>query len=316
MKKKNIVIIGGGSRSAWLLNGFVKHRDKYDLAVVGSMADNGGSTGRLCRELDVLPFGALRKCLLALSDADDDIKKAFAYRFEKGELAGHAMGNIFMAALEKTSGSAERALERAHKFLKVNGRVIPASFDRITLFAELENGEIIEGETNIDIPKHDGNLKIKRIFLDPVPKANQEALNKISDADLVIIGPGDLYSTILPNFLVPGISEAVEKTRAKKLFIVNPWNKFGETNNFLVDDFVSEAEKYLGAEVDHAIYNSEILSDNELIEYKKTKPMFTGMVRAGKDLDKNKFIGRDMLEKTEPRIDVDKLVNIIMEVKL
>lgn len=313
-KKKNIVIIGGGSRSAWLLSGFIKYKDKYNLVVIGSIADNGGSNGRLQAVLGVTGLGALRKCLLALSEADNDIKDTFAYRFDKGELAGHVVGNIFMAALEKNFGSAKGALVSCHKILKVNGKVIPASFNKVTLFAELENSEIIEGETNIDIPKHNGNLKIKRIFLKPVPEVNFEAVGEISKADLIIVGPGDLYSTVLPNFLVPKIPEAVRRSKAKKIFIVNPWNKFGETNDFFVEDFVNEVEKYLGAQTDYVIYNSEFSSEEKLTEYKKTKPMVTDLVKAGKGLNKNKFIGRDMLEKKEPRIDVSKLIKIIISI--
>ncbi len=309
--KISIVIIGGGTASAWLLGGLKRHADMYNLTVIGSMADNGGSNGRLQQSLGVSGFGAIRKCLLALSEADIDIKNALAYRFEKGELAGHAMGNIFIAALEKTSGSAKSALESAHRFLKVNGRVIPASFDKTVLFAELENGQTIEGETNIDIPKHNGNLKIKRIFLDPVPEADPEALKKINGADLIIIGPGDLYTTVLPNFLVPKIADAVKRSKAKKVFIVNSVTKFGETNDFNVLDFVREAEKYLGGEIGLAIYNSGDVPREALAEYQKKYPDVLGLVKNDQDLDKKKFTGENLLLEGKVEIDVEKLVKII-----
>ncbi|MBU3925029.1 YvcK family protein [Patescibacteria group bacterium] len=314
MAKKNIVIIGGGTASAWLLGGLKRYIDKYNLTVVGSMADNGGSNGRLQEGLGVAGLGALRKCLLALSEADNDIKNTFAYRFEKSELDGHVAGNIFMAALEKTSGSAESALAKIHKILKVNGKVVPASLDKTTLFAELENGEIVEGETNIDIPKHDGKIKIKKIFLKPVPEANSEAILEIGKADLIIIGPGDLYSTVLPNFLAPRIAEAAKKSKSKKIFIVNSLNKFGETNDFSVEDFVDEAEKYLGARIDFAIYNSGIFPEKKLSEYKKTKPMAADLVKAGKDLDKNKFIGKNLLLKGKADMDAEKLIRAILDI--
>ncbi len=313
MDKKKIVIIGGGTASAWLLGGFKKRTDKYDLAVVGSMADNGGSNGRLQQSLGVSGFGAIRKCFLALSDADPEIKNAFAYRFEAGELAGHAMGNIFIAALEKTGGSAKSALEAVHKFLKVNGRIIPASFDKTTLFAELENGQTIKGETNIDIPKHNGNLKIKRIFLDPIPAVNPEAIKKIAGADLIIIGPGDLYTTLLPNFLVPGIARAVKKSKAKKVFIVNSVNKFGETNNFTVPDFVSELEKYSGGTIDSVIYNSGEAPREAMAEYKKKHPEVLDLVKINKGPDSGKFIGKNLLLKAKAEMDVDKLVKLIID---
>lgn len=310
--KKNIVIIGGGSASAGLLKGLVKYRDKYNLTVVGSIADNGGSNGRLQGSLSVTGLGALRKCLLSLSEADKELKDAFGYRFEQGELAGHAMGNIFMAALEKTSGSAESALANSHKILKVNGRVIPTSFEKVTLFAELENGETIEGETNIDIPKHDGNLKIKRIFLKPTPKADTNAVEEIKNADLIIIGPGDLYTTTLPNFSVSGISEAVKGSKARKTLVVNSWNKFGETNGFSVEDFTSEVEKYLGVRLDKVIYNSGVPSEEKLNVFKKENPEVVNLVKASKILDEKKFIGKDLLLEEKPTFDVEKLVEAII----
>ena len=314
MQKKNIVIIGGGSGSAWLLKGLVDHVDKYSLTVVGSIADNGGSNGRLQDTLGVTGLGGLRKCLLALSEADESIKKAFAHRFEKGELAGHVVGNIFMAAFERISGSAEIALANTHKILKVNGRVAPSSFHKVMLCAELENGETVEGETNIDIPKHDGKLKIKKIFLKPTPKANARAIEEIGNADMVIVGPGDLYSTTLPNFLVPGIAEAARRSKGEKVLIANSWNKFGETNDFSVLDFANETEKYLGGKVDTVIYNSGIASEEKLAEYKKQNPEVLGMVKINENLDKEKFIGRDLLKKDSPELDVKELVQLILSI--
>lgn len=311
--KKNIVVIGGGSASAMLLEALRKHRDKHSLAVIGSMADNGGSTGRLRKDLGVSALGALRKCLLALSNEGEAVKNAFAYRFQEGCLKGHTAGNIFMAAMEKTTGSAEKALEIMRKVLKVKGDVLPFSFGNVALFAELENGEIIEGETNIDIPKHNGNLKIKRIFLRPKARANAEAIKKIISADLIIIGPGDLYTTILPNFLVPGISEALKKSKAKKVFIVNSVTKFGETNNFSVSDFAREAEKYIGGSVDLVLYNSRKIPPREIKKFENRNQEVLGAVKIDKNLDKCKFIGKNILLAKKPLVDFEKLAKIITD---
>ncbi len=313
-KKKNIVIIGGGSASAWLLAEIKKYIDKYNLAVIGSMADDGGSTGRLRRDLGVSAIGALRKCLLALSKEDKEIINVFAHRFKKGELAGHVAGNIFMAAMEKTTGSAEKTLAAMHKILKTKGEVLPVSFDKLMLFAELENGQIIKGETNIDIPKHNGNLKIKRIFLRPKTKANAEAIKKIISADLIIIGPGDLYTTVLPNFLVPGIASAVKKSKARKVFVVNMATKFGETNNFSVSDFAREAEKYIGGPVDSVIYNSSAASLKSVAEYRKKYPEVLEQVKVNRELDSKKFIGKNLLLKGKADMDVKKLVEILISI--
>lgn len=300
-----------------LLEALRKYRDKHSLAVIGSIADNGGSTGRLRKDLGVSALGALRKCLLALSDEGEAVKNTFAYRFQEGDLKGHTAGNIFMAAMEKTTGSAEKALEIMHKVLKVKGDVLSACFNRVTLFAELENGQTIEGETNIDVPEHDGNVKIKRIFLRPKAKANAEAIKKIISADLIIIGPGDLYTTILPNFLVSGISEAFKKAKAKKVFIVNTATKFGETNNFSVSDFAREAEKYIGGKVDFVLYNSQKIPREIISKYKKEsarrKAEIIGAVKIDKNLDKRKFIGKNILLAKKPLMDFGKLAKIITD---
>lgn len=312
---KNIVIIGGGSATAALLReGFKNYWEKVDLAVIGSMADDGGSTGDLRRELGVSALGALRKCLLALSKADEGLKKSFAFRFSGGKLKGHVAGNIFMAALEKNTGSAAKALEMTSKILKVRGEVVPSSFDKVTLFAELENGQIIKGETNIDIPRHDGNLKIKKVFLKPCANLNPKARAKILAADLIIIGPGDFYTTIIPNFLAKGIKEAIRSSKSKKVFVANIATKFGETNDFSVLDFINETEKYLGSNLDFAIYNSGIVSEKELMNLKKENPEVTDLVRVDKDLDEKKFIGKNILLKEKARMDMEKLVRIIMEI--
>jgi len=258
MNKKNIVIIGGGSASAGLLQCFFKYRNKYDLSAIGSLADNGGSNGKLQGELGVTGLGAIRKCLLALSEENEIFKDTMAFRFQQGFLAGQVVGNIFMAALEKTLGSPEKTLEEMHKILKIKGEIVPASFSKTVLVAELENGLLVEGETNIDIPKHDGKLKIKKVFLRPGIKADPKALEKISKAHLIIIGPGDFYTTTIPNLLVDGISEALKMSKAKKVFVANTVTKFGETTDFSLNDFVKALEQYLGKDVlDYVLYNGK-----------------------------------------------------------
>lgn len=314
MNKKNIVMIGGGTASAGLLRAFFKYRNKYNISVIGSLADDGGSTGRLRRELGVSALGALRKCLLALSEENETIKNSFAYRFEEGGLAGHTAGNIFMAALEKTAGSAEKTLAVMHKILKVKGEIIPSGFGNTALFAELENGYIIEGETNIDIPKHNGKLKIARVFLTPAPKVNSRALEKIKNAHLIIVGPGDFYTTIIPNLLVEGISEAIKSSKAKKVFVVNSITKYGETFNFSVNDFVKTLEKYLGVGIlDYVLYNGKNpgLARIKLRHPEETYPELI----PDKELEsKYEFIDNCfILDKGLPYYDGKKLVKAIVK---
>ncbi len=314
MNKKNIVIIGGGTASAGLLEGFYKHRNKYNLAAIGSLADNGGSNGKLQKELGVTGLGALRKCLLALSEESEAIKNAFAYRFEEGSLIGHAAGNIFMAALEKTLGSAEKTLAAAHKILKVKGEIIPSSFGKTTLFAELENGEIIEGETNIDIPKHNGSLKIAKVFLKPGINANPGALEKIKKAHLIIIGPGDFYTTIIPNLLVGGIAAAIKKSRAKKIFAANSITKYGETTGFSLNDFIKALEKYLGAGVlDFVLYNGRNPPDAR-VKLRHSKETYPELLPDKELESRYEFIDRRFVKNEGlPYFDKDKLVRAILQ---
>jgi uncharacterized cofD-like protein len=234
------------------------------------MADDGGSSGVLRDEYGVLPPGDIRRALVALSRSDKALRDLFGYRFRSGSLSGHSFGNIFLSTLEKTTGSFSMAVKKAHEVLNVQGMVIPVTLARTRLFAELENGEIIKGETNIDIPKHDPRLKIKKVSLMPPAKANPDAIETIKEADFIIIGPGDLYTSIVPNLLVEGISEAIKKSKAKKAYIVNLMTKYGETNGFDAGDFVGVIEGHLGKNVvDYFVMNKKEPAEDLLEFYKK-----------------------------------------------
>lgn len=242
-----------------------------NLSAIVTMADDGGSSGILRDEYGVLPPGDIRRALAALSGSDRVLRNLFAYRFKSGSLAGHSFGNIFLSALEKTSGSFSMAVKKAQEILNVRGAVIPVTLSKTRLFAELENGEIIRGETNIDIPKHDPRVKIRRVSLMPPVRANPDALTAIKKADEIIIGPGDLYTSIIPNLLVEGLSRAIAKSKAKKTYVVNLMTKYGETNNFKAGDFVSTVEKYLGPEVlDYIVVNKK-KPDEKLLKFYKKK---------------------------------------------
>ena len=314
MNKKNIVIIGGGTASAGLLHGFFNYRNKYNLSVIGSLADNGGSNGKLQEELGVTGLGGIRKCLLALSEENETIKNTWSYRFSQGGLTGHVVGNIFMAALEKTLGSAEKTLEVMHKILKVRGRVVPASFSHTALLAELENGQIIEGETNIDISKHDGKLKITKVFLKPKIKANPEALEKIKKAQLILIGPGDFYTTVIPNLLVDGISAALAKSKAKKVFVANSITKYGETYGFSINNFIDALEKYLGIGVlDYVLYNGRD-PGSARVKLRHPEETYPALI-PDKELEaRYEFIDSNFIAaKGLPYYDKDKLVRAILK---
>src|SRR3989344_2173168 len=267
---KNIVCIGGGTGMPLVLRTLKNH--PVHLSAIVAMSDDGGSTGILRDEYGVAATGDVRRALVALSEPEGILKELFNYRFGKGGLEGHSFGNLFLTTLEKITGSFAQAVEEAGKILKIKGEVIPVTLDNTRLFAELENGQVIKGETNIDIPKHDGSLRIKKIWLDPEARMNPKAGEAILAADLVIIGPGDIYSSLIPNLLVNGMSEAIKRSKATKLYICNLMTKRGETHDFKAEDFVSEIEKY--TPLDFALFNIKKPGEEILKKYKKAKSEF------------------------------------------
>ncbi len=253
---KKIVVIGGGTGVFTVLSGLKKYFN--DLTAVVTMADDGGSTGILREEFGILPPGDIRRALTALSRSDNKILSALLnYRFEEGGgLSGHSFGNLMITALERLTGSFPKAIEEAGRILSVQGKVLPVTLTKTSLSAELENGEIIRGETNIDIPKHDGRLKIKNIWLEPRSSLNPAARKALLSADGIIIGPGDLYTSLIPNLLIKGMRETLRQASGKKIYFVNLMTKFGETTGFRLSDFVETIEKYLGKKVlDYVVFN-------------------------------------------------------------
>jgi len=268
---KKIVVIGGGTGVFTALTGLKKY--PFYLSAIVTMADDGGSSGVLREEFGILPPGDLRRALVALSSESSILASLFNYRFTNGAgLKGHSFGNLFLTALERITGNFNQAIQEAAKILGIKGKVIPVTLDYTRLFARLENDFLVVGESNIDVPKHDGSLFIKEIFLNPKPKANKDTLKAIKEADLIIIGPGDLYTSIIPNFLVKGIKEAIKKAKAEKIYICNIMTKYGETNHFTAEDFFATLEKYLGKNIiDYFLINAERPKSFYLKQYKKEK---------------------------------------------
>ena len=253
---KKIVVIGGGTGVFTALTGLKKYFN--NLTAIVTMADDGGSTGILREEFGVLPPGDIRRALVALSYSNNKIlSELFNYRFQEGSgLSGHSFGNLMITALERITGSFNRAIEEASKILSVQGRVLPVTLGKTKLFAELEDDRVIEGESNIDIPKHGGSIKIRKVWLQPQPSINPEAKKIILSADGIVIGPGDLYTSLIPNLLVKGVRQTLQQARGKKIYFVNLMTKFGETEGFKASDFLKIVEKYLGKNVlDFAVIN-------------------------------------------------------------
>lgn len=250
---KKITVIGGGTGTFVVLSGLKQYA--LDLGVIVNMMDSGGSTGKLRDQLGVLPPGDLRQCLVALSEASLLWRKLFLYRFEKGDLKGHNFGNIFISALEKVSSDYNEVLENASYVLKTKGKVIPVTFEKSNLCVTYANGEILKGEGNID----ENILKqthIIKAFLEPTPKANHKAVERIIKSDIIIIGPGDVYTTIIPILLIPEIRKALQKTKARIVYIMNLMTKSGQTTNYTAQDHVRDIEKYLGRKPNYIIVNN------------------------------------------------------------
>jgi uncharacterized cofD-like protein len=252
-----IVTIGGGTGSYAALMGLKKYQLK--LTAVVSMVDSGGSSGKLRDELGVLPPGDVRQCLVALSESSRLLRDMFNYRFEEGGLKGHSFGNIFLSTLEKKTGSMKKAIAEVGKILRIRGNVIPVTFSKSELCVKLEDGEVIIGETHIDVlEKMQQRARILDAYLEPKSELNEDAKNALESADYILIGPGDLYTSIIPNLLVDGMTDVIKNSKAKKIFVMNLMTKYGQTTKYPASDHVKDIEKYLGENViDYVLINSK-----------------------------------------------------------
>src|SRR3989344_6052398 len=262
---KKVVIFGGDTGTFVVLSGLKKYR--LDISVIVSMMDSGGSTGRLRDQLGVLPPGDFRQCLVALSEASELWRTLFLYRFETGDLKGHNFGNIFITALEKITKNYQEVVSTASFILKTKGKVIPVTFDKVHLCVQYDDGGVIETEDRIEHEARAG--KIKKAYLVPQARANEKAVKAISDADYLIFGPGDLYTSLIPNLLVGGISEAITRSHAKIIMIANLMTKKGQTTHYTMSEHVRDLEKYLGKKIDIIVANSKKIEQAHLDYYAK-----------------------------------------------
>ena len=265
-KGAKIVAIGGGTGLSMLLKGIKKYTN--NITAVVTVGDDGGSSGRLREEMGILPPGDIRNCIAALADDEDLITKLFQYRFKTGEgLEGHSFGNLFLTALCAITGNMVKAVKESSNVLNIRGVVLPATLDDMKLLAEFEDGRIIKGESSI--PEAHG--KIKRLFTDPeICRALPEVLIAIANADLIILGPGSLYTSVIPNLLVSGIVEAIEQSSAKKIYVCNIMTQTGETDNYTVASHVNALLNHAkGKKIIDAVLVNNSLPDNISAGYAK-----------------------------------------------
>lgn len=263
-KGPRVVTIGGGTGLSVLLHGLKEHTS--NITAIVTVADDGGSSGRLRNQLDVLPPGDIRNCLVALADAEPLMRELFQYRFDDGsELKGHNFGNLFITALSKVTGDFELAIKESSKILAIRGRVVPSTLNKVALLAEHKDGTTTLGESSI--PK--AQSPIHRLMLNPASSyATQEALDAIAEADAIVMGPGSLFTSVIPNLLVKGLPDAILSSKALKIYVCNVMTQHGETDGYSASDhlkaLVSHSHKKL---VDACIVNTAKVPEFMLARY-------------------------------------------------
>lgn len=291
MKEKKVVVIGGGTGSFMVLSGLKKW--PVFLTAVVTVTDDGGSTGRLRDEFGFLPVGDMRQCIAALSDsqADSFLNKLLLYRFAKGGwgLKGHNLGNLILTALEDIAGSEIKGLELASQIFKLKGEVVPVSLELVRLVAHYKSGEKIEGEHKIEGNKLEKDDRIEKLKTKPQGRINPRAKKAILKADLIILGPGDFFNSTIANLVIKDVPQAIKKSKAKIVYIVNLMTLRSQTEGFRASDHVKTLEKYLGRKVDYILVNKTPIPPKILKTYREKE----GESPVEDDLGEDKRVIRD-----------------------
>ena len=332
-KGPKVVVIGGGTGTFAVLSSL-----KYyvsDITAIVNMVDDGGSTGVLRDELGALPPGDLRQSLVALSSVSAELRNLFNYRFPKGSFAGgHSFGNLFISALEQVTGSMSEAVKVASEVLAIQGKVIPATTDNVRLMLETADGRLIRGEDKIGEGPASERLFVKgephKLWLEPAAKLNPDAKKAIAAADIIVIAPGKLYSSILPSMLIKGMTDALQAAKGKKIYICNLMTRPNQTAGFSVQDFADEVERYAGAPIlDYVIYNTErpskslldkyaLEGEREQVDFDQEQLAEEHYQAVGEPLISKSAVKRNpndtLLARTLIRHDSDKVARLIMRI--
>lgn len=304
-----VVAIGGGTGLSTVLRGMKRYCDA--MTAIVTVADDGGSSGRLRRDLGVVPPGDIRNCLAALADEEELLTTLFRYRWADGELAGHSFGNLFLTAMADIAGDFEKGVRLASHVLAIRGQVLPVSLDSITLIAHLADGREVVGESAITA----AGGEIAHLRLEPEsPLPLAEALQAIEAADVILLGPGSLFTSILPNLLVPGIAGAVARSQAAKLFICNVMTQPGETQSFSVADHLAALERHLGSTLVDAILVNDHMPTRLLAQYEAAGSVPVRIDREALDAMGVQLVTGDLLLEGEERVrhDPDKLARTVL----
>lgn len=315
VKGPKIVVIGGGTGLSTMLRG-LKYYTSNITAIV-TVGDDGGGSGALREDLGMLPPGDIRNCILALADTEPLMEDLLQYRFTEGRLKGQSFGNLFLAAMDGVSDNFVGAVQKMSSVLAVTGKVLPVTLDDMKLMAQLDNGNVVEGESDIPEEAFKQKSKINRLMIVPEDaKPLEEALQAIKDADAIVMGPGSLYTSVIPNLLVKGIVSEIKKSSAYKIYISNVMTQPGETDGFKVYDHIKVLKKYGGKDiVDCVIANNGSISDDMKKKYKDKNSDIVTI-----DRDKLKDFGIEIVEKNLIKVskgtikhDSDYLAQVLVE---
>ncbi len=320
----NITVIGGGTGSSTVLEGLKTKRD-LSLNVIVGMMDDGGSNAVVRDEFGFLPLSDLRKSIIALSNENEEqiLRNLFTYRFSQGDgLKGHTLGNLLMIAMTEITGSEIEAIEMFKYLFSVSGNIFPVTLDKVRLIAEYTNGEKLVGEHLIDEPEKD--RKISKCYFDGKAKAYEGAVRAILSSDYIIVGPGDLYTTTLPNLMVEGIPQALQKSKAKLIFISNLMSKIGQTRGLTLEDMLKILEDSIGRRFDYVLINNGRIPQKAYQRYiEKGEHLFKEDLRGKdrvvirEDLVANSLLQRekgDTLDRSLVRHDPEKVGNELYKI--
>lgn len=279
-----IVGIGGGTGLSNLLRGIKLYTN--NITAIVTVTDDGGSSGRLREDFNMLPPGDIRNCIVSLAESDSLLSELFQYRFKgKSDLSGHSFGNLFIAAMTNITGSFAKGILEVSRILSIKGRVLPSTLENVVLGARFDDDKKVLGQTMII--NYPGT--IEEVFLEPSnPPAYTGVLKACKEADIIVLGPGSLFSSIIPNLLVKGVAKTISKSKAKKIYICNIMTQPGETDNFTVKDHVCEIERYLKCNIDCLIVNSSLIPKETAIRY----------------AEKNSYVVFDDTDKLPGRINI------------
>jgi len=311
-----IVTIGGGHGLATLLTGLKEYTT--NLKAIVTVADSGGSTGRLREEFGVIAPGDIRNCIVALANAPSLMGELFQFRFDKdSELKGHNFGNLFITAMTQLTGDFKKAIEESSKVLAIRGKVIPSTLNKVDLIAEYQDGTQVIGEAKIP----EKNVPIKRVYLAPIAsdvskkiQPTLEAIEAIKNAQVIVIGPGSLFTSILPNLVIKEIANAIAKSSALKIYVCNVMTQHGETDDYRASDHLKALIEHTSPRiVDYCVVNSKIPEESLLAKYKQEKA-FTTMADSLKIKGMGyKIIEGNIIHTTDfVRHDPDKLARVII----